>query len=220
MLYICLAAGSVYILYFDNQDGKASVNNVIANEVNAKNYLKLIYGAQKQYVAVDWDKDGVKSYAEFIAHLWQTVDHNADPVRNSLIPRKIAFAMGVSRAIDGYYFQSIHTKEIQPGSPDSAIKNRHQPQQSIAIDLTHEWVVVATPASYGRTGTLSFITGSSGKIYAKDTRNRPVESIPDSLVPTGWQEITDELDIRKLHLERMKPKPGPLGLASLQAAKY
>jgi hypothetical protein len=55
-----------------------------------------------------------------VAHLWQTVDQNADPVRNNFIPKKLAFAMGASRAIDGYYFQNIHIKEIQNSSPDSS----------------------------------------------------------------------------------------------------
>jgi len=197
-LYIGLAAGSAYILHTPNPDSEVSLNEIIANEIEAKNYLKLIHRAQKQYIAVDWDKDGIKRYAEFMAHLWQTVDHNADPVRNSFIPRKLAFAMGVSRAVDGYYFQSIHIKEIQPGRPNSDKNNKHRQLQSIDIDLTREWAIVATPASYGRTGTLSFMIGSSGKIYAKDNRNRPVESIPESLVSTGWQEIATEKDIRKL----------------------
>jgi len=198
-LYIGLVAGSVYILHTPNPDAEVSLNEIIANEIKAKDYLKLIYRAQKQYIAVDWDKDGIKRYAEFVAHLWQTVDRNADPVRNSFIPQKLAFAMGVSRAIDGYYFQSIHLKEMQPGRPNSDINKEHQPLQSIDIDLTREWAIVAIPASYGRTGTLSFMIGSSGKIYAKDNRNRPVESIPERMISNGWQEIDIVTDIRKLH---------------------
>ena len=198
-LYICLLSGSIYILQNNTTAGKISLDKIISNEAKTINHLKLIYKAQKEYCAVDWDKDGIKNYAEFVVHLWQTVDQKASPVRNNFIPKKLAFAMGASRALHGYYFQSVRFKEIQSSNPDSRRNNRHQSVQSIDIDLTNEWAISAIPAEYGRTGTLSFIIGSSGKIYAKDMKNRPVESIPENFIAAGWNEITNEMDIRQLH---------------------
>jgi len=198
-LYICLLSGSVYILQYNPAAGKIALDKIIANEAKTNSNLKSIYKAQKQYYAVDWDQDGTKVYAEFIAHLWQTVDQNVNPVRNNFIPKKLAFAMGASRAVHGYHFQTIYTREIQNSSPNSRKKNKHQNRQSIAINLTHEWAVAAIPAEYGLTGTLCFIITSSGKIYAKDNQNRPVESIPENFTLKGWKEITNERDILKLH---------------------
>jgi len=198
-LYLGLLSGTVYILQNDTQDGKISLNQMIANEVMTIGELKLIYQAQKQYHAADWDQDALYQYAAFIAHLWQTVDQNADPVRINFIPQKLAFAMGPTRAIHGYYFQNIRVKEIQNNGIRPGASSKGRRLQLMDIDLTKEWATTAVPAFYGKTGVLSFIITSAGKIYAKDNESRSVKSISENLTPAGWTEIAGESDILNLH---------------------
>ncbi|MGA1824580.1 MAG: DUF2950 family protein [bacterium] len=192
-VYICFVSGSFYSIYNDTnaQNKKASLERIISNENRIVNYLRVIHDAQNRYHAVDWDEDGVKTYAQFIVHLWQTVDKQAFPIKNRFIPKKVAFAMGKSRAMNGYYFLDIRLKESG---------NMHQSPQSRALDLKHEWAITAAPADYGHTGMLTFIVSNSGKIYAQDIKNRTVQSLPEQLIRAeGWKEIKNKNDIILLH---------------------
>ncbi|MCP3943248.1 MAG: DUF2950 domain-containing protein [Desulfobacteraceae bacterium] len=199
-LYICLLAASVCILQENTNSKQYTQKEIINNEIETMKNLKKIYNAQKRYHAVDWDEDGINNYAQFIVHLWQTVDKNAYPVKTNLIQKSLAFAMGESKAINGYFFKNIYFKKNQNSSINTSANNhKDKNQEPIDINIANEWAITAIPADYGKTGTLTFIVGSSGKIYVKDIQSNRIKSIPDNLISENWHEVADEDVIGKLH---------------------
>jgi len=192
-LFICLVCSSLYILKDDPKGERISSGDMITNENEVVDFLGMIFNAQQKYHAIDWDEDGKNQYARFIAHLWQTVDKNADPVKSRFIPRELAFAMGKTRAFKGYYYLDIHYK----GKQDVNTRSNMNPGLT-DMDPEKEWVIIAVPAEYGHTGTLTFLVSSAGRIYAKDNEGRDFISIPESFIPPGWKEIRNKADIEDI----------------------
>ena len=198
-LYLCLLAGSICILQNGKTQEKSSHEQMIENELKAMEYLRLIYDSQQKYYAVDWDGDKKKEYAKFVTHLWQTVDNNANPLKNAFIPKELAFAMGEAKAIDGYYFLNVYYREKKDDGVEAQEEDGETKTENNPIDFEKEWVVSAMPADRGRTGLLTFIMTSAGKIYAKDYEKEEVESIPENLVRLGWKTIAGKDDVHKMH---------------------
>ena len=92
-LYICLLFGSICIYQNKIQQTKSPLDEIISREKKIYDYLQIIISAQQKYHEVDWDEDGKKEYAQFLAHLWVTVDKNANQVDAGFIPKKLAFAI-------------------------------------------------------------------------------------------------------------------------------
>jgi len=185
----------------NNFPPKLSTAQIQSNEILAFERLKQICEAQHKYILKDWDGDGQKNYAQFIAHLWQSIDSNADPVKVNLLPRKLAFAMRRPYAIDGYIYVDIHYK----GS-----KNKYGYMAAVKeneIDPNTGFAVGAFPASNKETGLLSFIITQKGDIHAK-----PLEHItygtwigfmtcPVNFAQEAWRQIHNIDDLKKFQRE-------------------
>lgn len=206
ILYAILSLGSLYILKQEPTERKPSVDHIVANEERAVTNLRLILDAQQKYRGVDWDGDGVKSYAKFIAHLWQTVDGNANPVKTRFISKKLGFAMGETKALDGYFYMGIYYKEnpsiVADSDEDRADSSANESEKNLKMDFSKEWAIVAIPAEYGRTGILKFIVTHDGEIHAKDGDTRRTPSVPKNFRRAEWIPIKGAVDIRKFHAKR------------------
>jgi hypothetical protein len=174
-----------------------------SNEILAFERLKQICEAQHKYILEDWDGDGQKNYAQFLAHLWQSIDSNADPVRVALLPRKLAFAMREPFAIDGYIYVDLHysftrTKSKQDSATAVEINE---------IDPNTGFAVSALPVSNKETGVLGFIITQKGDVHA-----RPLDHItygpklgllpcPTDFAQEGWRQIHNIDDLKKFQKE-------------------
>jgi hypothetical protein len=153
-----------------------SIKDIQANEVQAFKNLQLIIRAQKEYIQTDWDRDGKKNYAKYLVHLWTSVSTESDPIPVGLIPKKLAFAMGASKAIDGYYFLDLHS---------FALPERGETRKP---DYEKEWAITGIPADSGKTGLLTFLADSSGRILVNNTR--AISSLyPYEPLSNGWTNI-------------------------------
>jgi hypothetical protein len=187
----------------NNFPPKLSTAQIQSNEILAFERLKQICEAQHKYILEDWDGDGQKTYAQFLAHLWQSIDSNADPVKVNLLPRKLAFAMREPFAIDGYIYVDTHYSYEQ-------LKNEHGhivSDKRDEIDPNTGFAVAAFPASNKETGLLSFIITQKGDIHAK-----PLEHImygpkiglftyPVDFAQEAWRQIRDINDLKKFQKE-------------------
>ena len=144
------------------------------NEIDTYNNLKKIIEAQDNFMKQDWNNDGIFSYAEFLVHLWKTFDQNGEPVKVDLIPKKLAFAMGTTRTISGYYFLDIRSKEIEK-------------KESIKLDYQKEWAIAAFPAEKD-SGELIFMVGVNKNIYAQE-KTGFIDTYPSDPEISGWEKI-------------------------------
>jgi len=162
-----------------------------SNELLAFRRLGQICEAQKQYILKDRDGEGQK-YAKFLVHLWTSIDQNANPVNVNLLPKKLAFAMRRSYALDGYCYVDIHYKN----SKDPTIP-RYE------IDHKKEFAIAAFPISNKKSGLLSFIVNNTGDIYAKTLESVLPDSqiglfpFPADLVEDGWKLIRNSNEMRE-----------------------
>jgi hypothetical protein len=187
----------------NNFPPKLSTTKIQSNEVLAFKRLKQICEAQHKYILEDWDGDGQKNYAQFLAHLWRSVDSNADPVRVNLLPRKIAFAMRRPFAVDGYIYVDMHYSykvlKDKDGSVVSVEENEIDPNTGFAVG--------AFPASNKETGLLAFIITQKGDIYAKTLEHITygprigLLPCPVDFAQEGWRQIPDISDLKKFQKE-------------------
>ena len=201
VLYLSLAIGSLFILAEPVEDEAVSTDQMIANEVGTMENLKLIHDAQQKYREVDWDEDGKKTFAQFVVHLWQTVDGRAHPVGSRFISKDLAFAMGETKAIDGYFFSDIYYKKVAEDDAQNNANRREDAPEEIELDFTREFAIAALPAKYNRTGLLSFVIDQSGAVFAKDDDGDKITATSDNWARLGWNQIKDRAGILKLHSE-------------------
>ena len=167
-----------------NRPPKLDVKDIKRNEVRACENLKHIAQAQDKYKQVDWDKDGVKTYAKFPVHLWTSVDKKSEPIAVGLIDKQLGFAMGRPRAVDGYFFQGIYNREVS--SEKENIKK---------LDYEKEWVIAAIPKASSKTGFLIFLADGCDRIFVKNTPGYP-SSCPLNLLEQGWIKIGTVEDLK------------------------
>jgi hypothetical protein len=149
-----------------------------ANSIKAFKNLHLIHAAQDKYIQTDWDNDGQKVYSRYMAHLWTTLTQESDPILIELIPKKLAFAMGAGRALEGYYYKDLPQRTLD--AQGNTRKN----------DYTKEWAVAAIAATDTQTDRRVFLTDNSGKILTKYTNETP-KIWPHDPPANGWKTITD-----------------------------
>lgn len=153
-----------------------------AHEQQARVHLARLAAAQEAYRQQDWDGDGQRTYAQFVAHLWRTVDTRDEPLDVRLVERSLAFAMAPSRAIDGYWFEDVHFAANAPSEVEQAGPARR-------LDPEREWAVAAQPAVYPTSGRLTLLTGSDRRIWARDTGAAPLDMVPHDPAAEGWIEL-------------------------------
>ena len=150
----------------------------VANSVIAFKNLQLISAAQEKYKQKDWDKDGQKVYSRYHVHLWSTLDQKNDPLLIELIPKKLAFAMGSKKDVDGYFYKNISRRYL-----DSKGNTREN-------DYAKEWAIAAIDKHFFSTSKRVFLADSSGKILIKHTSETP-KIWPFEPLDNGWEVITD-----------------------------
>jgi hypothetical protein len=187
----------------NNFPPKLSTGQKKSNETLAFKRLKQIYEAQQKYILKDWDGDGQKNYAQFLAHLWQSVDSNADPVRVNLLPREIAFAMRRPFAVDGYIYVDMHySYKVLKGEDGSLVSVEEN-----EIDPNTGFAVCAFPASNKETGLLTLIITQKGDIYAKTLEHITygpkigLLPCPIDFAQEGWRQIPNISDLKKFQKE-------------------
>jgi hypothetical protein len=180
-----------WIWSFRNEQANPDPQQVRANERLAFRRLMTIAAAQKRYRAADWDGDGRRTYAAFLAHLWTTLDSDGDPVRADLIPRRLAFAMERPRAIDGYFYVDLRWKQT----------DRHQKR---LLDWEREWAVAALPRKHGVTGRLVMLIDESGQVFVKDHNTMRFFLYPSHPVLFGWRRAASAAELVKVGKDESK----------------
>ncbi len=153
------------------------------HEITAFKNLQRIAAAQKNYRQKDYDRDGEAEFAMFYVHLYRSVSPDSKPIPVNLISKRLAFAMGISRMLDGYYFKDLRQQELESGDK--------QP-----FDYTRQWAVVAMPASKGRTGVLTMIAGGNGAVYVTPKMHTELY-LPFAPEHNGWARITSLEELKR-----------------------
>lgn len=167
-----------------NWPPQADIDEIQSNELHAFKNLKFISDTQKKYIELEWDKDAEKAYADYFVHLWTSVNTRSEPVKLNLIPRELGFAMGPTRAVDGYYFIDIHERI----SPDTG--------KTEWLDFKKQWMIAAVPSDMIKSGKLMFLADQTGSIYVKAQPIHPKEYI-DSPLSQGWSKIDSIRDLKE-----------------------
>lgn len=159
---------------------KISQKEIESNElVVYKNMVKIIE-AQKKYKQVDWDGDGIKQYAQFIPHLWISVDNKNIQKKVGLIPEAIALSMSSSNLYKGYSFISL----LRKGTDDFHITE---------FDPKNEWAIIAYRPS-GKKKHIIFMADNSENVYAKKMKRTPYY-FPVNPEKKGWRKIDSKKDL-------------------------
>ena len=193
--------GGYQWLQRNNFPPKLSPAQIQSNEILAFERLKQIREAQQKYILKDWDGDGQKNYAQFLAHLWQSVDSSADPVKVGLLPRKLAFAMRRPFAIDGYIYVDLHYSFTRPN------KHNYAAVEINEIDPNTGFAISALPASNKETGVMSFIITQKGDVHARTLDHITYGSrlgllpCPTNFTQEGWRQIHNIDDLKKFQKE-------------------
>jgi len=171
-----------------NWPPRLSPGNIQTNELKSYKNLQNISDAQEKYRELEWDAGAEKTYAGYFIHLWTSINRISDPVLINLIPKKLAFAMGASRAVNGYYFIDLHTL-IAPATGEVEW-----------LDHRRYWEIIGAPSTMNRSGRLIFLADQSGSIYVKDMRIHPKNYI-DNPLSDGWTRIESIQDLKKFQKE-------------------
>jgi hypothetical protein len=157
---------------FDASAGKEEILNrtIGQNELSALGVARTIYLAQRQYALRDWDNDGTLRYAGRIISTPEKKDGlywptDADGADESPLGPAIAQAAdenyvltpnGQPQPFHGYYHRIVY-------SPPAG--------SSVALDpLTRPgaYWLISTPASWGESGVMTFISDQHGRVYEKN----------------------------------------------------
>ena len=169
----------VYIL---DHSREITGNDIINNEIDAFNSLKIIIEAQNEFHSKDLDGDGIKNYVEFLPHLWTYASKGVKPIELKLIPEEIAFSKSLQNGYEGYIFACLQKVNI---NPDEDKKLRY----------TKEWAAIAYPKNLNISGRLTYITDQNNDIFAKkDVYN--LKLYPTNPEKEGWVKIKSEEDVR------------------------
>ena len=159
------------------KDGKKEP--VGENEAEIFRLMGQIAKAQKEY----WDRSagilGQNQFAQFLAHLWITPDHQGRPVEMNLVPKRMALAMGRNHTLHGYFFVDVHERY---GGPS---------EKTVKLDYSRQWAVAAVPAETPKTGFIVFLADESGKVFVKFVKNVP-QKYPEEPLRSGWRAVESQ----------------------------
>ncbi len=194
VLLLCWLFATLGFLSDMSFRSKVGTKRQIANERSGYLNIRRIAEAQTTYRKTDWDSDGEKAFAQFLPHLWTTVDGKAVPVKTGLLPKALAFAVNAEHAINGYYY--INTcaceKKTSPVTSDGHISS---PLLSGKHDACFS--VIALPSACGETGRLAYRTKESGRVFALVVNKKTIISdILKAFSPAGWVKIQSSSDLK------------------------
>lgn len=161
--------------YFDTNQGKDEILNrqIGRNELETIQTMLAIVDAQREYVSMDHDGDGLLTYAGKFASdkgkknglYWETREGEKPSPLGDLVARarNEGYMKGKPAKpfpYHGYYFK-ILTKQGENaagGAFDYLVKGR----------MIGGFAVVAYPAAYGRSGVMTFMVNHDGTVFQKD----------------------------------------------------
>ena len=155
---------------FDMKAGKdeIAVRQIGRNELAAIQVAKAYADAQQEYFAQDRDGDGVAEYAQKIISTPGKQDGLYWPVKageaaSPLGPLVADAAAETGRKPGSYHGYSYRILTAQ--GPQAAGGARNYIEQG---NMTGGFGFLAWPASYGRTGIMSFMVNQDGTVYEKN----------------------------------------------------
>ena len=176
---------------FDSLDGVERMKDLRVGfgELRTIAFLRALPAAQAEYIAVDWNGDGVRTYASKLRSgdgsfdgLWWPPGPGVPtpPLGPFAAQGDVSTQASPTRGYNGYFFRLLTAQG--PGAPGGA--------RSFVRDgrLVDGWAVVAFPSTYDETGVMTFIMGPEGTVYEKDLgpdTGTLVESIT-VYDPAGW----------------------------------
>ncbi len=160
---------------FDTLRGKEEILNrrIGENELKTVRVAQAYVDAQREYYKKDWDRDGVKEYAQRLAStpgsrdglFWKSTDPKDQSPFGPFAAE--AAAEGYRLAKDepvpyhGYFFKIL--TEQGPDASEGERKYLTAKEQ-----MTRGFGLVAYPARWGSSGIMSFIVNDEGVVYEKD----------------------------------------------------
>jgi hypothetical protein len=160
---------------FDTRTGEKEIlaRRLGRNELSAIQVCLAIVDAEREYAALDLDKDGVPEYApKFVSTAgkrdglyWETTPEESPSPLGPLLAAaaKEGYTPPDSPPLEPYhgYFYRILTKQGKDapgGAYDYLVKGK----------MIGGFAVIAYPARYGASGIMSFIVNQDGVVYEKD----------------------------------------------------
>ncbi len=191
----------IFGVYFVTQIGKPreSVTSVAHANFEAYSAVKKIFEAQKSYKLKDWDGDGEKEFALFVAHLWRTGRKKSEPVDVGLLSEELAVARNVELSYHGYSFRNLHHQQMVPRRAlhEAASGESHLRE----LNYREQWALIAepqfSPEREDKNRSLEFLAFSDGRIFARQRRNEKIESIPFEY-EKQWSLVSSVADIENL----------------------
>lgn len=164
--------------FFDSAGGKQELVDrfISENELATIGVCRAYVQAQYEYYAEDRNADDVLEYAQQLGSskgqrdglYWHTEQPEPESPLGPLVAqaRASGYLKGSVRQLDeprpyhGYLFQ-ILTRQgpAAPGGAHDYVINNH---------MIAGFALVAYPAAWNKTGTMTFLVGANGKVYQKD----------------------------------------------------
>lgn len=176
---------------FDTDAGVETMKDLRVGfgELRTIAFLRALPAAQAEYIAVDWDGDGVKTYASRLRSsdgqrdgLWWPPGPGvpSSPLGPFAAQGDVSTQASPTRGYNGYFFRLLTSQG--PGAPGGA--------RSYLRDgrLVDGWAVVAFPSTYDETGVMTFMLGPEGTVYQKDLGPDTATLVESITVydPAGW----------------------------------
>jgi len=175
---------------FDTRRGKEEILNrrIGRNELSVQQVCLAIVDAQREYAAVDRNRDGILEYAEkFFSDpgeknglYWETsADEPASPLGELAADASEqgystgATQAGAPRPYYGYLFKMLTAQG--PNAPGGVC------DYMVDGRMTVGFAVVAWPAEYGNSGVMTFIVSNQGIVYQRNL-GRNTDRIASSML--------------------------------------
>jgi len=165
--------------FFDTEAGKEETLNrrIGENELTAILVCRTYVKAQREYVLRDWNGDGIFAYAQKLRSdkgkkdglFWRAAKGEALSPLGELVARawhegykkeRKAFKEDEPSPFHGYYFRILTAQgKNVPGGAYRYIVNGN---------MVAGFALVAFPASWGKSGVMTFVVNQQGKVYEKN----------------------------------------------------
>lgn len=180
---------------------KPTISTDVANR-HAYLAIRDIIKAQSEYVKRDWDGNGKREFALFVAHLWRTARRNQPTVEVGLIPEELAVARDVDFAYNGFAFRNLHQRAL---TAQTSTDRRPRRPPLRELDYSKEWALYAEPISSRKAEDehhrLQFLALSDEAVFARKAKYAHISFVP--LEPEEqWSPVSSLADI-----ERLQTKP-------------
>jgi len=166
---------------FDTHRGKEEILNrrIGRNELSVRQVCLAIVDAQREYAAMDHNKDGVLEYAQKVISdpgeknglYWETHDDEPPSPLGPLVADAVEEGYGGGkkesgqrRPYHGYYFKQLWSQgpNAPGGARDYMVNGR----------MIEGFAVVAWPAEYGNSGVMTFLVSHQGVVYERNLGKR------------------------------------------------